>query len=68
MSDNQDSEEGHAGLAGTIAGALAIVAIIALGIWLVGGLSDSNRYAQCAAAHRRNCDNLDYRKEPPPQQ
>ncbi len=68
MSDKPDGgEEEQGSLGGTIAGALAIVAIIALGIWLVGGLSDSNRYAQCAAARHRNCDNIDFRKEPAPQ-
>lgn len=64
--DGGESREG--GLAGTIGGAVAVAVVIALGIWLVGEMADSARYSDCASARRRNCDNIDYRKEPPPQQ
>ena len=60
-----DGGDGQGGLAGTIGGAVALV--VALGFWLVGEMADSARYSDCAAARRRNCDNIDYRKEPPPQ-
>jgi hypothetical protein len=62
-----DDGGGEGGLAGTIAGAIAAAAIIVLGLWLAGEMADSARYSDCAAARRRNCDNIDYRgAEPPP--
>lgn len=68
MSERGDEGgDGQGSLAGTIGGAIAVVAIVALGIWLVGEMADSARYSDCASARRRNCDNIDYRKEPPQQ-
>jgi hypothetical protein len=64
----EGGESGEGSLAGTIGGAIAVAVIIALGIWLVGAMADSARYSDCASARRRNCDNIDYRKEPPPPQ
>jgi hypothetical protein len=68
MSETPEGEhEGGRSLAATIGGAVAIVAIVVLGIWLVNELADSIKYSKCAAARRRNCDTIDYRS-PPPQQ
>ena len=63
----EGGDGGEGSLAGTIGGAIAVIAVIALGIWLVGEMADSARYSDCAAARRRNCDGIDYRKDPPPQ-
>ena len=67
----QDRESGEdekgSGLAATIGGAVALVAIVVLGIWLANELAESVRYQKCAAARHRNCDTIDYRT-PPPQQ
>ena len=69
MSDKSEEEEGgESSLAATIGGAIAVVVVIALGIWLVGEMADTARYSNCVSARRRNCDSIDYRKEPPPQQ
>lgn len=69
MSEDQDgSGDGGSRLAGTIAGAIAVVGIVALGVWLVNELADASRYSKCAAARHRNCDGIDYRSVPPPQQ
>jgi len=69
MSQDQESgeDEKRSGLAATIGGAAALVAIVVLGIWLANELADSVRYQKCAAARHRNCDTIDYRS-PPPQQ
>jgi uncharacterized membrane protein len=68
MSEKPDGDqEGGRSLAATIGGAVAIVAIVALGIWLVNELADSVKYSKCAAARHRNCDTIDYRSSPPPQ-
>ena len=61
-------DEGGRSLAATIGGALAVVAVVALGIWLVNELADSVKYSKCAAARHRNCDPIDYRSAPPPPQ
>jgi hypothetical protein len=65
-SDQDGGEEGGSRLAGTIGGAVAVAVVVGLGIWLVNEMADSARYSKCAAARQRNCDQLDYRKDPPP--
>jgi len=65
--EGDDDPEGGRSLAATIGGAVAVIAVIGLGIWLVGELADSIKYSKCAAARHRNCDTIDYRS-PPPQQ
>ncbi len=69
MSVEGGNEEEHGrGWGATLAGALAVVAIVALGIWLVNEMADAAKYSKCAAARHRNCDSIDYRMPPPPQQ
>jgi hypothetical protein len=65
--DPDGGDESGGRLGGTIAGALAVAVIVGLGIWLVNEMADSARYSKCAAARHRNCDQLDYRREPPQQ-
>ena len=68
---SKDGESGEdekgSGLAATLGGAVALVAIVVLGVWLANELAESVRYQKCAAARHRNCDTIDYRT-PPPQQ
>nr|WP_281721708.1 hypothetical protein [Nitrosomonas nitrosa] len=66
MSGQDDGGEG--GSAGTIVGLIAAAVVVALGIWLVNEMADSARYSDCASSRRRNCDSIDYRRPPPPQQ
>jgi hypothetical protein len=66
--DRNGGDDGGSRLAGTIAGALAAAVIVGLGIWLVNEMADSARYSKCAAARHRNCDQIDYRAAPAPQQ
>ena len=67
MSSGPDGgEDGGGRLAGTLGGAVAVAVIVGLGIWLVNEMADSARYSKCAAARHRNCDQIDYRKDPPP--
>lgn len=66
MSAGDDGGEGGSG--GTIAGVIAAIVIVALGIWVVNEMADSARYSDCASSRRRNCDNIDYRRPPPPAQ
>ena len=61
-----DPEEGGRWGA-TLGGAVAVIAVIALGIWLMDELADNVRYAKCAQARHRNCDAIDYRSAPSPQ-
>jgi len=70
MSENSDQQDDQGGsrLMGTIGGALAVIAIVALGVWLADEMSSAAKYSKCAAARHRNCDAIDYRKDPPPQQ
>ena len=63
-----NEEEGGRGWGATLAGVLAVAAIVALGIWLVNEMADAAKYSKCAAARHRNCDSIDYRAAPPPQQ
>jgi len=65
VSDSEQGGEGGSG--GTIAGVIAAIVVVALGIWLVGEMADSARYSDCASSRRRNCDGIDYRRAPPPQ-
>jgi len=66
MSGEDGGEKEQSGLAGTLGGLVAAIVIVALGIWLVVEMADTARYAECAASRRRNCDNIEYRRAPPP--
>ncbi len=66
MSGDDRGENGESGLAGTLGGLVAAIVIVALGLWLVAEMSDTARYADCAASRRRNCDGIEYRRAPPP--
>lgn len=59
-----NGDDGGSRLAGTIGGAVVVLAIVALGVWLVDELADSVKYSKCAAARHRNCDAIDYRAAP----
>lgn len=49
----------------SLAAILFVILLIAGGIWLAMEMCDNARYQECAAARRRNCDNIDYRAIPP---
>jgi len=66
--DPGEGDDGRNRLAATIGGGIALVLIVGLGIWLVNELADAARYSKCAAARHRNCDSIDYRNAPAPQQ
>jgi hypothetical protein len=65
--EGDNGEEGRGGMGSTLAGALVLIAVVALGIWLADELAESVRYSKCAGAHHRNCDQIDYRTVPPQQ-
>jgi hypothetical protein len=66
--DPGEDDDGRNRLAATIGGGIALVLIVGLGIRLVNELADAARYSKCAAARHRNCDDINYRTAPPPQQ
>lgn len=49
-----------------LGGIIALIVLVAGGIWLVNELADSARYSKCAAARHCNCDGIDYRPAPDP--
>jgi len=49
----------------SLAAIVFVILLIAGGIWLALEMYDNARYQECAAARRRNCDNIDYRAIPP---
>jgi uncharacterized membrane protein len=65
--DGGDGDDHGRSWAATLGGVLAVIAIVALGVWLVNELADSAKYSKCAAARHRNCDSIDYRAAPPQQ-
>jgi hypothetical protein len=65
--EGDNGEEGRGGMGSTLAGALVLIAVVALGIWLADELAESVRYSKCAGARHRNCDQIDYRTVPPQQ-
>ena len=58
-------EEGR-GAGATLGGLVVAILLVLAGIWLVNEMADNARYARCAAARHRNCDQIDYRSAPAP--
>ena len=60
-----EAEAGPPGGGNSIVAILFVILLVAGGIWLAMEMYDNARYQDCAAARRRNCDNINYRAIPP---
>ena len=49
----------------SLAAIVFVILLVAGGVWLAMEMYDNSRYQECAAARRRNCDNINYRAIPP---
>jgi hypothetical protein len=56
--DDGDEDEGSRHVTNMILG-LAVVAVIAIGIWLVNALLEQRRIDNCVAQGRRNCGQVE---------
>lgn len=56
--DDDDEDEGSRGVTNIIIG-VAVVAVIAIGIWLVNALLEQRRIDECMARGQRNCGRIE---------
>ena len=57
-----EPDERQGSLGGNLLAALAVIAIIGLGIWLAVEMDRSAKYEKCVASRHKNCDGIQYRQ------